>query len=147
MTLNDRVLGIFAIVLAAFMAYHGYGMNSEFSYEPIGPKVFPLLLSGFLALCGVILIIKGGNPVPRNPKGSSVRIISMIAILFFYAFAFQPLGFLISTLIMGTLVGKLFGGNWLHSLFGGIGMSIVLYLLFDLTLDVVLPTGLLEGLI
>lgn len=145
MALNDRILGIFAIALAAFMAYHGYGMNSEFSYEPIGPKVFPLLLSGFLAICGLVLIIKGGNPVPPNPKGSSARIFSMIAVLFLYAFVFQPLGFLLSTLIMVTLVGRLFGGSWLYSFFGGVGLSIILFLLFDLALDVVLPTGVLEG--
>ena len=37
-----------------------------------------------------------------------------------------------------------FGGNWKQALAGGVGLGVMLYLLFDKLLDVVLPTGLLS---
>ncbi|HLV29395.1 MAG TPA: tripartite tricarboxylate transporter TctB family protein, partial [Burkholderiaceae bacterium] len=44
LTLNDRLLGIAALVFAALITAFGYDLEPPFSYEPVGPKAFPLLL-------------------------------------------------------------------------------------------------------
>src|SRR5690606_11139568 len=143
MTLNDRVLGVGALVLAALITAFGYDLEPPFSYEPVGPKAFPLLLALIIALCGVRLIIKGGGTVPANPSGANGRILMMVAYLAAYAWLFQWLGFIIATTLMATLVGRLFGGSWKQALIGGLAMGVGLFLLFDLGLDVVLPYGIL----
>lgn len=143
MTLDDRKLGVLALAFAAFLAWFGYSLEAAFSYEPIGPRAFPLVVASIIALCGLRLVIKGGNPVEPNSSGANARIWLMIAILSGYALTFQLLGFTISTAIMTTLVGRLFGGTWGKAIIGGVGMGILFFVLFDRLLDVVLPVGIL----
>lgn len=147
MALNDRTLGIAALVLAAFLTWHGYDLEAPFAYEPVGPKAFPLLVALIIALCGLRLVVKGGNPADPNPPGANARIGIMVGLVAGYAFLFQWLGFVIATAAMTILVGRLFGGTWLKSAIGGVVMSVGFFFLFDRVLDVVLPTGLLGGLL
>ena len=143
MALDDRKLGVLALVLAAFLAWHGHTLEAAFSYEPIGPRAFPLAIAAIIALCGLILTIKGGNRVEPNSNGANARIWLMIAILSGYAVTFQLLGFILSTALMTILVARLFGGTWTKAVIGGLGMGILFFVLFDRLLDVVLPVGIL----
>ncbi len=143
MALDDRKLGVLALVLAAFLAWHGHTLEAAFSYEPIGPRAFPLAISVIIALCGLILTIKGGNRVEPNSSGANARLWLMIAILSGYAVTFQLLGFILSTALMTTLVARLFNGTWTKAVIGGLGMGVLFFILFDRLLDVVLPVGIL----
>lgn len=145
--MNDRILGIAALVLAAFMTWFGHDLEAPFAYEPLGPKAFPLLLALVIALCGLTLIIKNRHTADPNPPGANARIGVMITIVAGYAMLFQWLGFVISTALMTTLVARLFGGRWVYAIIGGIVMGVAFFLLFDKALDVVLPTGLLGDLL
>lgn len=147
MVLNDRVLGAAALVVAACLAWYGHDLQAPFAYEPVGPRAFPMLVAAIIALCGVRLVIKGGNPAEPNAPGANARISLMVAVVAGYAVAFQWLGFVIATTIMAVLVGRLFGGTWLKGLLGGAVMGLGFFLLFDKVLDVVLPTGMLGGLL
>lgn len=147
MTLNDRLLGIAALVFAAFLTWFGHDLEAPFAYEPVGPKAFPLLLALIIALCGIRLVLKGGNNVQANPPGANMRIILMAACLAAYAFFFQWMGFVIATALMAVVVGRLFGGSWGKVLIGGALMGLALFLLFDMGLDVVLPAGLLGDIL
>ncbi|MBU4611049.1 tripartite tricarboxylate transporter TctB family protein [Achromobacter sp. GG226] len=147
MALNDRVLGVFALALAAFLTAFGYGLEAPFAYEPVGPRAFPLLLAFIIAVCGVRLLFKGGNPVEPNPPGANARILMMVGFLAAYALMFQWLGFVVATAAMTIFVGRLFGGAWLRCVIGGVVMALFFFLLFDKALDVVLPTGILGDLL
>jgi putative tricarboxylic transport membrane protein len=147
MTLNDRLLGIAALLLAAFLTWFGYDLEAPISYEPVGPKAFPLLLALIIALCGLRLVFKGGNPVEANPSGANARIFAMVASLAIYAFLFQWLGFIVATALMTIIIGRLFGGTWGQLIVGGVLTGLLLFFLFDRGLDVVLPTGILGDLL
>ncbi len=147
MALNDRSLGIAALLLAAFLTWFGYDLEAPFAYEPVGPRAFPLLIAFIIALCGLRLVIKGGNDAEPNPPGANARISLMVAIVAGYALLFQWLGFVIATTLMTVLVGRLFAGSWVKAGIGGIAMGLGFFLLFDRVLDVVLPTGLLGALL
>lgn len=141
--LNDRFLGVMALLFSAFLAWFGAGLEAAFSYEPVGPRAFPLLLSALIGLCGLVLTWRAGNQVDPNPPGVNLRILLMVGILAFYAAGFVWFGFILSTAIMTAMVGRLFGGSWMKSTVGGVAMSFLFYVLFDRVLDVVLPAGLL----
>ncbi|MDO5666654.1 MAG: tripartite tricarboxylate transporter TctB family protein [Alcaligenaceae bacterium] len=147
MKLTDRTLGIVAIMFAVFLGVFGYDLEPPFSYEPIGPKAFPLLIALLMAICGLILTVKGGNEAEANTRGANLRILAMVAYIILYAFLFQTLGFVISTTLMVVFVGKLFGASWLKAVIGGVVMAVLFFLLFDKGLDVVLPQGLLRGVL
>jgi putative tricarboxylic transport membrane protein len=147
MTLNDRVLGVAALLLAAFLTWQGWGLQAPFAYEPVGPRAFPLLLALVIALCGAWLLAKGRFVAPGNPPGANGRIALLVGLVAGYALLFQWLGFVIATALMVTVVGRLFGGSWRGCVVGGVSMGVLFFLLFDKLLDVVLPTGILGGLL
>ncbi len=147
MVLNDRVLGVAALLLSAFLAWFGHGLEAPFAYEPVGPRAFPLLLAAVIALCGLCLVVKGGNPAAPNPLGANMRIAWMVVLVVVYAGLFQAVGFVVATAVTAACVGRLFGGSWMQCGIGGASLSLLFYFLFDRVLDVVLPLGWLEGLL
>lgn len=147
MTLNDRVLGVFALLFSALLTWKGWGLEAPFAYEPVGPRAFPLLLAAFIGLCGLWLIAFGRDVAEPNPPGANQRIALMVGLVVAYALIFQWLGFMASTALMTACVGRLFGGSWRQCVTGGVAMGILFYLLFDKVFDVVLPTGILGALL
>lgn len=147
MTINDRVLGAAALLLALFLTVFGWDLQAPFAYEPVGPRAFPLGLALVIALCGAWLVYKGGGDAEPNPEGANVRISIMVALIAAYALMFVWLGFVIANTLMVIVVGRLFGGGWVKCAITGVVMSVGFFLLFDKLLSVVLPTGLLGGLL
>lgn len=141
--MNNRILGIAALALAAMMIWQGHDLQAPFSYEPLGPRAFPLLIAAVMALCGLRLAIRGGGQAPANPPGANTRIAAMFGVIVGYALVFQWAGFIIATALMTLLVGRLFGGGGVGPAIGGVVGSVLLFILFDRVLDVVLPVGLL----
>lgn len=142
--MSDRILGAVCVVAAAAMAWAAQAYAPAISYEPVGPRAFPRLLAGLMAIGGAWLVLKPtlvGNPFPA---GAAKLIGLSAATVLAYAFLFQLLGFALATALMALPVGMAFGGSWKQSLIGGVGLGLGLYLLFDKLLDVVLPTGLLS---
>lgn len=145
--MSDRILGAVCVVAAAGMAWFAQGYAAEISYEPVGPKAFPLLLAGLLAISGAWLAIKPA--VDAEPFGwAQIKVVApAAAAMVVYALLFEKLGFTVATALMAVPVGMLFRGNWKQSLAGGIGLGLGFYLLFDKLLDVVLPSGVLSFLL
>lgn len=147
MVLNDRSLGVAALLLSAFIAWFGRGLEAPFAYEPVGPRAFPLLLAGVIGLCGLRLVFKGGGAAEPNAPGANSRIVLMVVLLVVYAWVFQMAGFVIATAVVAACVGRLFGGSWRQCAIGSVCLSLLFYFLFDRVLDVVLPMGWLEALL
>ncbi|MEO9149273.1 MAG: tripartite tricarboxylate transporter TctB family protein [Burkholderiaceae bacterium] len=142
--MSDRILGGVCVVAAAGMAWAAHGYAAAISYEPVGPRAFPLLLSALMAIGGMWLVIKPAARGGAVDFGHVRRIgLSALAVIV-YCLLFQSLGFTLATALMAVPVGMAFGGSWWKSLLGGVGLGIGLFLLFDKLLDVVLPTGLLS---
>ena len=141
--LNDRVLGVLAIAFGAFLFWYGLDLEAPFSYEPIGPRAFPMLVATVITLCGIYLAAKGGNPVASHGAGANVRIALMVVFVAAYALLFQSLGFILATALVTAAIGRLFGGDWLKVTLAGVGVGVGFFLLFDRVFEVVLPTGVL----
>jgi putative tricarboxylic transport membrane protein len=142
--MSDRILGAACVVVAAGMAWFAKDYAAPISYEPVGPRAFPLLLSALLAAGGAWLVLRPG-PHASGLRLMHVKTLGLTAVaVFAYALLFELLGFTVATTLMAIPVGMAFGGSWRQALAGGAGLGIALYLMFDRLLDVVLPTGLLR---
>ena len=138
---SDRIFGALGLVVAIAMGVLATDFQSAFSYEPIGPSKYPMLLAVLLALCSVRLIVRPG-PEAQWPEPALWRkIFIMFAALLIYALLFEPLGFMLSTGLLTVALGKLFGGTWKLCVIGGALMGPGLFVLFDKLLDVALPIG------
>lgn len=142
--MSDRILGAVCVVASAGMAWAAFDYAAAISYEPVGPRAFPLLLAGLMAISGLWLIVrptlKAGvfDGVPLKQTA-----LCALAVLI-YALLFEVLGFVVATTVMAVPVGMVFGGTLRQSVMGGVGLGLGLFFLFDKLLDVVLPTGLLS---
>ena len=148
--MSDRLLGAACCIAAICMGWAAFGYAAAFSYEPVGPRAFPLLLAGLLAAGGLWLVAK---PAPDAGQYASVpvKMVAMcVAAILLYAFGFEKVGFPMATALLTVPVGMAFGGNALKSLGFGAVMGVLLYFMFDRLLDVMLPAGwlapLLQGL-
>jgi putative tricarboxylic transport membrane protein len=142
--MSDRILGAVCVFAAIAMAWAAQDYSPPFAYEPVGPRAFPRLLAGLMAITGAWLVIRptlAGNAF----RGAALKLVgASAAAVFVYALLFQTLGFPLATTLVAVPVGLAFGGNWKQSLAGGVCLGLGLFLLFDKLLEVTLPTGVLR---
>ncbi|QNI04373.1 tripartite tricarboxylate transporter TctB family protein [Halomonas sp. SH5A2] len=137
----DRVLGVALIGLAAFIAVQAVQLEMPFSYEPVGPKAFPLGLSILLTLLSLVMIFRPGENGSWPHKALALRLLLVLVLLLVYAVLFRQLGFIVSSLLVVTALARLFDATWGKALITGIAMSIVGYFLFTAALGISLPSG------
>jgi len=144
---NNRTLGAMALLMAAILAIFGWGLVAPFAYEPVGPRAFPMITALVIAICGVILLVQGGGRAEPVNRKSLLGLILLCITLLIYATVFERLGYVLSTLLMSAVVALIFGAKPHQAVLSAVVLSVGSYLLFDHGLDVVLPTGLLGGLL
>lgn len=139
--MSDRIFSVVWLAFCAAVAWLAWQIDAPFSYEPIGPRAFPLLLAGAMALSAGWLILKPDRE-PDWPRGA-LRAKAFVLFIAFLAYAmlFEWIGFPVATAFMTVAVGRLFDGGWKAVIAGGIGLGIGVWYLFDKLLDVTLPLG------
>lgn len=122
-----------------------------------GPGWFPLVLGGALAVLGVLLLVKAALERRRAADTASPQLAvgragfwidrktgSVVASLVAYAVLFEPLGFLLATLLfLALVIGGFSSYTWRTSLAVAAGVSLGAWLVFDVWLRAQLPRGLL----
>ncbi|MFZ6050308.1 tripartite tricarboxylate transporter TctB family protein [Pseudomonas sp. CR3202] len=142
-----RIFAAVWLLVCALLAVVAWGFQAPFSYDPVGPRAYPLLLLLLMATAALWLLYKPGDAEDLPISWSLARRVAVcVGALFAYALLFEPLGFVLSTALAGFGLGLVFKGRPLPSLVSGVLMAVLLYGLFDYLLDVPLPLGLLEFL-
>ncbi|HDZ39683.1 MAG TPA: tripartite tricarboxylate transporter TctB family protein [Marinobacter sp.] len=137
----DRILGLALIGLAALAAFNASQFEVMFSYEPVGPKAFPILLAAILAGLSLVLVFRPGENGEWPDKHVALRLLAVLAVLLVYAMLFTRLGFLITTVVTVLFLARLFEAPWKKAWLAGVLMSVGSYYLFTLGLGISLPTG------
>jgi len=139
--LSDRIFAVLWLAFCAAVAWLAWKIDAPFSYEPIGPRAFPLLLAGVMAASAAWLLAKPDREPdwPRGPARFKAAV--LVAAFLAYALLFEWLGFPLATTLVTVAVGRLFGGGWKAVVAGGAGLGIGLWYFFDKLLDVTLPLG------
>lgn len=137
----DRLLGIVLIGLAAFVAVQAINLEVPFSYEPVGPRAFPLGLSILLAGLALSLVVKPGADGHWPHRALALRLLVVLGLLLAYALLFTRLGFVPASLLVVAALARLFGAGWGKALLAGVGLSAGSYGLFTAGLGIGLPTG------
>jgi putative tricarboxylic transport membrane protein len=115
-----------------------------------GAGFFPFYLALGLALTSFALVVrsflsraaeKGSAPGPIDARAIG-KIAWIMSGLFFYAYAFEKIGFLLSTfLVMVFLFRAVAAFDWRLTLGGASASAFLSYLLFKVWLQVQLPAG------
>ena len=149
--LAQRMFASALLLVCAGLAAMAWPYQAAFSYEPVGPRAFPLLMLALMGL-GLVYMIVRPSPVvhseddPKLDRETLTKIGLCIVLLLIFAGTFEPLGFILSSILVGIPLARLYGGRWLPSSVIISLVSVGLYLLFDKAMDVPLPLGLLDVL-
>ncbi len=144
----ERFFYLTLIMSVCFLLYLTHQFSTPLSYDPLGPKPYPLLILSLL-LVGLVLLAGQKNYFYSSlelSRSVGLRVVCMLGIFLFYSLSFESLGFIISTILVVFGMGKAFGGHTLKAIITAIVMSVCFYWLFDYLLDVPLPLGLLDGI-
>ena len=149
--LLQRIFASVLLLACIGLALMAWPYQAAFSYEPVGPRAFPLLMLGLMGL-GLLYMVIRPTPIvhsdddPRLDRETLNKIGICVVLLLIFAGLFEPLGFILSSILIGIPMARLYGGRWGPSIIVTTLMSIGLYLLFDKLMDVPLPLGLLDVL-
>ncbi|MGG7650292.1 putative tricarboxylic transport membrane protein [Pseudomonas frederiksbergensis] len=149
--LLQRIFASALLLVCVGLALMAWPYQASFSYEPVGPRAFPLLMLGLMGL-GLLYMVFRPTPIvhsdddPKLDRETLIKIGICVLLLLVFAGAFEPLGFIVASILIGIPMARLYGGRWLPSTVIISLMAIGLYLLFDKVMDVPLPLGVLDVL-
>ncbi|MBB2494804.1 tripartite tricarboxylate transporter TctB family protein [Aquipseudomonas ullengensis] len=143
-----RLFAAVWLLVCAFLAVVAWGFQAPFTYDPVGPRAYPLLLLTLMAAAALWLLCKPASEPTLPISWVLARKVALcVAALLAYAMLFEPLGFVLSTALAGFSLGLLFNGRVLLSAVSGLLMGVLLYGFFDYLLDVPLPLGVFEAFV
>lgn len=139
--MSDRIFAAVWLVLCLAGLFIGWQIQSEYSYEPVGPRPFPLLLLGLMAICAVMMLLRKPDSVQWPAASTLKKLLALCVMLIVYGWLFERLGFALCTTLLTFGIGMLFGARWWAAALSGAVMGISLFYAFDHLLDVTLPFG------
>ncbi|KKA05153.1 membrane protein [Pseudomonas ogarae] len=147
----QRIFAAVLLLVCIGLALMAWPYQAAFSYEPVGPRAFPLLMLGLMGLALLYMLFRPTPVVhsdddPHLDRETLQKIGICVVLLLVFAGTFEPLGFILASILIGVPMARLYGGRWVPSVVIISLMAIGLYLLFDKLMDVPLPLGLLDVL-
>ncbi|MFA3759495.1 tripartite tricarboxylate transporter TctB family protein [Yersinia sp. 2544 StPb PI] len=139
--MSDRIFASIWILLCISGLFIGWGIQSEYSYEPLGPRPFPMAILALMTLCAVLLLLRKPDVIAWPHAKVLHRLLVMVITLVLYAWGFESLGFPLATALLTFSIALLFEAKiWVAAL-SGVVLGASLFYAFDYLLDVTLPLG------
>ena len=139
--MNDRVFGIFTLIISIFYIFSAYIVEESFISDHIGPKTYPYIVSLFLISSSLFLIFKPDTK-PKWPKlGKIIEILMTALILIMYAIFLPLLGFVFSTFFASSFISWRLGAKLSSAFIAGLIISVTIFVLFRKILGLSLATG------
>ncbi|WET14942.1 tripartite tricarboxylate transporter TctB family protein [Yersinia intermedia] len=139
--MSDRIFASIWILLCISGLFIGWGIQSEYSYEPLGPRPFPMAILALMTLCAVLLLLRKPDVIAWPHAKVLHRLLVMVITLVLYAWGFESLGFPLATALLTFSIALLFKAKVWVSALSGVVLGASLFYAFDYLLDVTLPLG------
>jgi putative tricarboxylic transport membrane protein len=159
MLVSDRVSGAVLVALGG-LSFYGGSLLPPVPGQQIGPAVFPMVVGGGIAICGALIMLGIGQSfeaeaeadvqkhsagIKSEPPLSQTTSIALTvlppALLLFYYFASERLGFVLTGLIMVLVAARAFGAPWRLALPLAVLSPLAVHFAFLKLLRVPLPPG------
>ncbi|MHB8917354.1 MAG: tripartite tricarboxylate transporter TctB family protein [Desulfocucumaceae bacterium] len=149
----DRVIALIVFLIAAGYLY----MASQFPRleigDPLGPKIFPVILGTILILTAILLVFesfrkpegdarKSDEPEEKGNKHLLV-ILAVALVTLVYVLVLEKVGYILDTFLLLMVTMAYFNRNkYVQNGIIAIAFSLIFYLMFAKLLGVTLPKGL-----
>jgi hypothetical protein len=139
---GEDLFGLIVLLVSVLLFWQSYTIAGFAALS--SPGAFPMAASAVMALAALIVVI--GNARRRGRISDEPILPATIAIftglVVAYAAALGPVGFLPSSFLFLTLGMKLlFRRGWGHCALVALGSLVLVYIVFRLVFQVVLPEG------
>ncbi len=139
--ISDRMLGATCVALAAFFIWGATRIELSFISDPVGPRVFPIIIAIVVGLCGLYILLRP-DPEPEWPAlPRLLEIGAAVLVLAAYANVLPEIGFVFSTAICAAYLSWRLGSRPVEAGLAGAGISIAIYVVFHLILGLSLAKG------
>lgn len=141
MQITDRLLGMSGVAIAAFFIWRATLIEESFISDPVGPRVFPIIICVLLGLAGLGIILRP-DPEPHWPAMPGLlEVLAGTVVFVAYAELLPVLGFVIATFLAGGFLAWRLGASPLRAVIAGVAISLGIYTVFNLVLGLTLATG------
>jgi putative tricarboxylic transport membrane protein len=139
--MSDRIFGVIGLVLAAFYAWQGTRIELSFISDPVGPKIYPFIIAGLLAVSSLVFVLKP-DPAPDWPTAGRLFEIGVtVAVMIAYAMILPEAGFVLATALGASFLSWRLGATPLKAILAGIAIAVGIYVIFHLILGLSLARG------
>ncbi|MDE3079727.1 MAG: tripartite tricarboxylate transporter TctB family protein [Paracoccaceae bacterium] len=139
--MGDRALGSVGLGLAAAYVWQASRIQESFISDPIGPKGFPFIIGGLLALTSLAVLLRP-DPPPHWPRPARLlELVAAVAVMVAYALFLPDAGFVIATAIASAYFSWRLGASAMQAALAGVAIAGGIYLVFHLALGLNLAKG------
>lgn len=114
--------------------------------DPLGPRVFPVILGGLMMFLGLMIFIKPEKDLEAFSLGKTfLTVLLMAGLLGVYGYTLPWVGYPLGTFLFLFLTSRLLKEkSWVLGLLLSAGLSLGIYALFTKALGIPLPLGVIE---
>ncbi|WP_220448682.1 tripartite tricarboxylate transporter TctB family protein [Nonomuraea mesophila] len=154
--MTQRIVSAGFLLAAVVVLVQAYAIPQGNGYQAVGPRAFPLLVGGALAVVAVIGVVQAFRPGPGAGTGAGAQdaeaeethwpsVLMLVAALAGYALVLVPAGYWQATTVFFAVVARVLGSRKvLRDVIVGLVLALATYFLFDRLLGITLPPGLVR---
>lgn len=141
---STKFFTIFLFLLCVFLIYNGWEIHTEYNYEPLGPKPFPIASLFLIALCAVLLFFFAEDTdVHWGDLHLWKKLLIFVSALFIFAVIFEYLGFMIAASCLIFVIALLFEAKLVYAFIFATIIGVSFYYICENLLQITLPFGLI----
>jgi putative tricarboxylic transport membrane protein len=139
----ERIGAAIVLLLGAGYLWDALLMEDVTIGDPLGPKVFPVILGVLMAMLGLSLLIRPVDGSPPRPLTSSAAYALVLALMLCaYGLGIEWIGYPVATFLFLLAASRLLGEkSWVAGLVIPLALSLGVFGLFTRVLDIPLPLG------
>lgn len=138
---TDRMVGAIGLALAGFFIWRATLIDEPFISDPVGPRVFPVIVCVLVALASLVIILRP-DPEPAWPATAGLREVAAgVAVFVGYAELLPVLGFVVATFIGSGFLSWRLGARAREAMVAGAAIALGIYGTFHLILGLSLARG------
>ena len=150
-------LAAMLVVVGAYTFYDATTLRIGFG-DPVGPRVFPYAIGAITVVLGLLLVVatfrgdipqaEGGEDVDLRHPADWLTVLKLVGVLLFTALTISFLGWAVSGAVLFVGSAWALGSRTLvRDLIVGAVLSVSTWYFFHETLGVILPAGILDGVL
>lgn len=143
------VIGAVVVAIGLLLVWEGGRVPNKAGYAGVGPGDVPKLVGWVMVALGLATGWQGWrNPGPPRPKQQAVPLLWLFGGMIAMVASIHWIGFVLGSAILFVSAAAAFGERrFVRAILSGLGLGLFIYAIFDVLLQLNLPTGPIEMLI